>query len=219
MNKTPDFNLDAPWQDPDIGGVNWTKIANVSVTNAQIGDAQVTNAKIADAQITNAKIADAQITNAKIANISADKITTGLLTVNPTTGGAVAIFVDNAGIIRIRSVSSTPGRLVFRNDAGTDLHEISGGSTSDMYIQPVSDGNGQMKMGQTSRKWSSIELTAVNQTLVQATSAGGFVLLGGHVKFTEILAVAGTATGLFRKLAVYDTGGTAWQIPLYQSIT
>ena len=75
-----------------IDGVDWTKVQNVQVTNAQIQnlavdtakikDLTVTTAKIADLSVTNAKIVDATITDAKIHDLSADKITAGTIDAN-----------------------------------------------------------------------------------------------------------------------------------------
>jgi hypothetical protein len=98
--------------------VGTARIANAAITSAKIEDAAITNAKIDDASITTAKIGDAQITNAKIADVSADKITTGTLSVTMNVGsptGPKGVFIEGANN-RIRLHDGTTNRIVIRTD-------------------------------------------------------------------------------------------------------
>lgn len=71
--------------------ITTAKIANAAITNAQIANATITTAQIANAAITaaliakeavnTAQIADGSITSAKIVELTANKITTGILSV------------------------------------------------------------------------------------------------------------------------------------------
>jgi hypothetical protein len=87
--------------------VDWSYIANVSVTNAQI----------ANLAVTGAKIANATITYAKIASIDADTITTGTLTgrtvQTATSGSRIKIHHDGSvfGTIDFLDGSTLYGRL------------------------------------------------------------------------------------------------------------
>ncbi|MBV4438577.1 phage tail spike protein [Clostridium tyrobutyricum] len=105
---------------PDGGGINgdtvdkidWTKVQNVQVVNAQIGDAEITTAKISQAQITTAliqdatittaKIGDLQVTNEKVVSLSANKINTGTLDASKIT----VIHMD-AGSIDVGTLSGS----------------------------------------------------------------------------------------------------------------
>ena len=71
--------------------ITTAKIANAAITNAQIANATITTVQIANAAITTAliakeavntaQIADGSITSAKIVELTANKITTGILSV------------------------------------------------------------------------------------------------------------------------------------------
>lgn len=107
------------WQ--GLGGVSQVinaGLGDASVSTTKYQDNSISNGKYQDASISTAKIQDASITNAKINSLSADKITTGLLTVNPSSGGATAIFVDNAGAIRLKSMVSSPSQIKFEDGSG-----------------------------------------------------------------------------------------------------
>jgi hypothetical protein len=104
------------------------------VTTAKIGLLAVTNAKINDLAVDNAKIANLAVTDAKINDLSAAKIITGMLTVNPVTNGATAIFVDNSGKIRLKSMTGSPGQISWENAAGIEKAFMSGDTLSNFTL-------------------------------------------------------------------------------------
>lgn len=61
--------------------ITTAKIANATITTAQIANAAITTALIAREAVNTAQIADGSITSAKIVELTANKITTGILSV------------------------------------------------------------------------------------------------------------------------------------------
>ena len=61
--------------------ITTAKIANATITTAQIANAAITTALIAKEAVNTAQIADGSITSAKIVELTANKITTGILSV------------------------------------------------------------------------------------------------------------------------------------------
>ncbi len=117
--------------------ISTNKYQSLSITSAKIGSAAITTAKIAAAAITTAEIANLAVTNAKINDLSAAKITTGLLTVNPFTAGATAIFIDSAGRIRLKSMVGVPAKISFEDGAGLEKAGISGSTDGSMVIEAL----------------------------------------------------------------------------------
>jgi uncharacterized protein YjbI with pentapeptide repeats len=118
------------------------KIADAAVTTAKVQDAAITTAKIQDAAITNAKIADATITSAKIQSLSADKITTGTLSVLVNLGvGQIKLDGVNA-LITIDDTQATPKTRV-------KLGKLGSGSTQ--YGLQLYDASGALMWDSTNQ--------------------------------------------------------------------
>lgn len=110
--------------------------------------------------ITN-DIGDLQVTGAKTSALFADRITTGLLTVNPTSGGATAIFVDNAGKIRLKSIVGVPARIDFEDSAGSTRAYIAG-KPSDLSILPQFSNDIGLELGDITHKYVDIIAQCTN---------------------------------------------------------
>lgn len=167
-------NLAAP-----LSALGTSDYTALSVTGAIIANATITDANIHSATITGASIANATITDANISSLSAAKITTGLLTVNPSSGGATAIFIDNAGKIRLKSNTSGIGsasKIVFENGSSTEQFEISGGSSPAAAFQPSSDNSINLFIGQSSLHWATI--TVYSQGIIELNSGVGVKIIG-----------------------------------------
>ena len=97
-------------------------------------DDSISTSKMQNLSVSNAKIGNLAVTNAKINDLSAAKIITGMLTVHPTTNGASAIFVDNSGKIRIKSMTGSPGQISWENAAGVEKAFMSGDTLSNFTL-------------------------------------------------------------------------------------
>lgn len=148
-------------------------------------------------------VGDGTITNAKINDLNATKITTGILTVNPSSGGATAIFVDNAGKIRLKSLAASPSRIMFEDTTQTELVEISGG-TADFWIRPITDGTINASIGIGARKFLSVGLGGSTVSLAGSTS----IKLFGQLRTDQITASAPGGT-LNKYLEIFDINGTS----------
>lgn len=120
-------------------------------------------------------IGSGEVVDTNIGSVSAAKMTTGLLTVNPSTGGATAIFVDNAGKIRMKSIVASPSKIVFEDSSAVEKAEIAGTSTS-LVLQPSTDGSMVLGIGTVTKTWQSVELNAVNDFTLRVASAGLFIV-------------------------------------------
>ena len=206
------------------------------------GGAHISGAFSSTVNVTTARIVtddygDSTITNIKVSDVSAVKINTGLLTVNPATGGATAIFVDNAGKVRLKSISGTPSSVIFEDASAVEKAIISGALSSLLTIEPGTDNNGMvLSIGGSGKRWDTILYNAVNSmtfaisstTLGVTFSVAKFTASGSNVKAFQILnftalqvqgnllvnaAVSGAQSN---KLRVEDQNGTLIGfIPLY----
>ena len=95
---------------------------------------QVTNTGLETDAVSTGKVQNNAITDPKISSLNAAKITTGLLTVNPTSGGATAIFVDNAGKLRLKAMSSTPSTISFEDASGIEKAALYGSPAGALTI-------------------------------------------------------------------------------------
>jgi hypothetical protein len=181
-----------------------------------IGDDTIINGKIANLTITGAKIANATITDAQIGSLNAGKITTGLLTVNPSSGGATAILVDNAGKIRLKSIIGTPSKIVFENSSGGAEVEITG-TTGGINFVPVTSGQMVLSLGQTGAVFASASVYAQTSFVTGTTSvevAGGTASINGTTALSLLgpwrtNQVVGSAPGgaLNKYIQLKDTNG------------
>ena len=156
---------------PKITGGVWQGVSSAAlivspgigtgqVNSGHIGAQQVQSANIANANILSAHIANAQITNAHISNLGADKITTGLLTVNPVSNGATAIFVDNSGKIRLRAVSGGTAKIAFENTASGEVAALGGNSFGEITFFPTTDAGNRLIIGALGNRWAGVSLAA-----------------------------------------------------------
>lgn len=149
-----------------------------------------------DGSITAVKIANATITDAQIGSLNAGKITAGLLTVNPASGGATAIYVTNAGAIRLRMASTTPSRIVFEDNSAVEKAQITG-STIGIQITPITNSGMNLNLGSSSlgKQWGIIGLEATTDIYataanhLQLTGSGG-IQLSGPLQMDQVVSAA-----------------------------
>ena len=114
--------------------ITTAKIANAAITNAQIANATITTAQIANAAITTAliakeavntaQIADGSITSAKIVELTANKITTGILSVERLelvgSDKSLVYALNNSGELVSKEVNHLDGDFLTERSITTD---------------------------------------------------------------------------------------------------
>ena len=114
--------------------ITTAKIANAAITNAQIANATITTAQIANAAITTAliakeavntaQIADGSITSAKIVELTANKITTGILSVERLelvgSDKSLVYALNNSGELVSKEVNHLDGDFLTKRSITAD---------------------------------------------------------------------------------------------------
>ena len=114
--------------------ITTAKIANAAITNAQIANATITTAQIANAAITTAliakeavntaQIADGSITSAKIVELTANKITTGILSVERLelvgSDKSLVYALNNSGELVSKEVNHLDGDFLTEHSITAD---------------------------------------------------------------------------------------------------
>lgn len=154
---------------------------------------------------------DGTITDVKVASLSAVKITTGLLTVNPSTGGATAIYVTNAGKIRFRSNDTAPSQIIFEDDSLIERVAVSANSAG-LRILPVTNGTLGLTLGSSLSKFQNVLTQSSQQTQIISDgaviiNAGDGIRLFGQIRTDQVVSSAPGGT-LNKYINVYTTGGT-----------
>ena len=188
----------------------WYRVRGVSRTRTGAG-ARIVGPFSASATVTTARIAtddvgDDQITNAKINDLSAAKITTGLLTVNPSSSGATAIFIDNGGKMRLKTLVASPSRIIFEDSSGAEKFEITGTVSPQLDILPSTNEVGGIRLGKTGRRFVQAEINATAGIILDST--GTFVLIYGALHTDQIVTGDAALTRAGFRIPVYDEGGT-----------
>lgn len=174
--------------------VGSAQIADLAVTTLKVGNTAITEGKLADLAVTNAKLANLAVTNAKINDLSAAKITTGLLYVNPSSGGATAIFVDNAGSIRMKAVGATRSKISFEDGSAVEKGTLTGDAAGNIVLTAS----------------NALQLTAGSGI---ALSPGGSFTTIGNLSMIRTNAAVGAASGY---VTCYDPiTATTYKIQLY----
>ena len=136
----------------------------------------------------NDDIGDGTITNVKI---------TGLLTINPSGPGATALFIDNAGAIRLKTLATSPSRIVFEDASAVEKVEISGDNAGNLYLRPITGNTQALFLGSSGRNFASM--------YIQVNSNLSLTYAQLWLDQVETAAV-GTASG--KRLKVYGPAGT-----------
>ncbi|MEN3051311.1 MAG: carbohydrate binding domain-containing protein [Candidatus Methanosuratincola petrocarbonis] len=177
------------------------KIANLAVSTAKIADAAITYAKIADAAVDTAKIANLAVTDAKIQSLSANKITSGEVTVSIWTGAYGAIGSGQAN----PRVVLTPNGIAAYNSAGTQtvsIESAGGGwlgapsylswaSTGSVSIQDAAIQNLSFQKITAGSNTASLAIGSggtLRSANFQAGSAGFQITGAGDAEFNDIVA-------------------------------
>lgn len=129
-------------------------------------------------------------------NVTAPKLPV-TLTINPSQTGATAIFVDNAGKIRMKSISGTPSEIVFEDSGGTEQAQISGDAFG-LRLVPENDGVLDLEIGIPGNppllSWGAIYVigTSVNMDVSGTiTLDGNNIMLGLPTGFGGGVGVIG----------------------------
>jgi hypothetical protein len=139
-----------------------------------------------------------------------------LVTINPSAAGATALFVDNGGKVRLKTLTATPSKMVFENSSGAEQVEITGAPDPYLSLQPSADGVGQSYIGQFTKRWGdvliisrdSIQLNVPSTGRISLDCNGGALHLNGlwHTSSYESLNASTTRAG--RRIAVRDSNGS-----------
>lgn len=99
------------------------------------------------------------------------------LTINPGAVGGQAVHVVNAGIITLDSVAGSPARIDF-SDGSSVLASILGATSpsSTLEWRPASNGGLIFRLGDSSLRWSLLELEAISSILINSTNVGFIIL-------------------------------------------
>jgi hypothetical protein len=139
-----------------------------------------------------------------------------LVTINPSAAGATALFIDNGGKVRLKTLTATPSKMVFENSSGAEQMEISGAPDPYLTMQPSTDGMGQFYIGYFTKRWGDVLIISLNSIQLNVPSTakisldcnGGPLHLNGlwHTSEYENLNASTTRAG--KRIAVRDSNGS-----------
>lgn len=175
----------------DASGVSLTG----GISSAQIADASVTTAKIADANVTEAKIATAAVTPLKIgATLAGNGITrdsgTGVLSVNTTSGGGLAVSatgvsVATSGVLTAMIADANVTAAKLAPDSVTSV-KILASAVTPLKIDSTIVGSG-VSAGGLQRNGTSGVLSALpDSTTITVNASGQLGLVTGGVANTHL---------------------------------
>ena len=184
-----------------VDKIDWTKVQNVQVVNAQIGDAEITTAKIGQAQITTAliqdatittaKIGDLQVTNEKVVSLSASKINTGTLDASKIT----VIHMD-AGSIDVGTLSGSLVNITNLNADNIIFGTLDGRKAKIIHLDADEIDSGTINANLISvinLSASNINTGYLNADRIYTGTLTGDKLVAGTITATQIAANTITA--------------------------
>jgi uncharacterized protein YjbI with pentapeptide repeats len=189
----------------DASGVSLTG----GISSAQIADASVTTAKIADANVTEVKIATAAVTPLKIgATLAGNGITrdsgTGVLSVNPTSGGGLAVSatgvsVATSGVLTAMIADANVTAAKLATDSVTSV-KILASAVTPLKIDSTIVGSG-VSAGGLQRSGTGVLSALPDSTTITVNASGQLGLVTGGVANTH-LATNSVATTNIQTSAV-----------------
>jgi hypothetical protein len=183
-NITIDTNINGSLE-VRLGGIDASRLATGSVTNAAIADGAISEAKLGTGVVTSGAIASNTITAANLANGS---VTSGAIAPNTIT----AANMGTNSITQAAIAAGVPGGGTYLRWSGTALEWVTpGGLTGSLEVDHVTvdlNGNGSLEVknqGITSAK-------IANNTISAANLANGSVTSGAIAPNTITAANMGT---------------------------
>lgn len=185
----------------DVNGVSLTG----GISSSQIADASVTTTKIADANVTEAKIATAAVTPLKIGSTLAGNgiardSGTGVLSVNPTSGGGLAVSatgvsVATSGILTAMIADANVTAAKLATDSVTSV-KILASAVTPLKIDSTIVGSG-VSAGGLQRNGTTGVLSALpDSTTITVNASGQLGLVTGGVANTHLAASSVAATNI-----------------------
>lgn len=185
----------------DANGVSLTG----GISSAQIADGSVTEIKIATAAVTETKIATAAVTPLKIgATLAGNGIArdagTGVLSVNPLSGGGLAVSatgvsVATSGVLTAMIADSNVTAVKLATDSVTSV-KILASAVTPLKIDSTIVGSG-VSAGGLQRNGTSGVLSALpDATTITVNASGQLGLVTGGVTNTYLAATSVAATNI-----------------------
>ncbi len=126
------------------------------------------------------------------------------------------MFVNNAGVIRMKSITGVPSRIDFEDDGGVVRARISGKSGS-LSISPAGTNDKVLEIGEVALKWIDILAQATNVISLNAPRinmfASSLFYIQGGLAGCSPTAITPTNLSAYNAkgyITLYTSGGAVY---------